>query len=399
MNILKNKNYRNYLLGRTITNYGDSMYMQLIIIYITINFPNESPLLLTINKILIVTVGILILIMGPFIDSIKNKVKFLVILESSLLLLIVISTYLINLKSLSLLLLVTFIFYFVNNIKQITEFSIKKVMIKNDDLVAFNKYYRLSGTFFDTIANATSALIISSLGFIISSIINIITFILSINFFSQLKIDTKKLSEDDSNNERGMKQYYLDIKIGFREFFSAKEFVIIVLNDALLNGPAMLLAVYIPVYLMEVDKLYLYPVYLFSKTIGWFLATLFSEKILKLFKKNKHVFIFDYIFNLVISIIFLITQSFEVLIVLTTIYSIPQALTGILYEPIALNSYRTETIGRIGTIISLFFSLSMLCFLILSIVLSDFVNFTSIFSVNVVFTIITVFSLHFIRIK
>lgn len=137
----KNKNYIRFISGKVISNFGDSVFMQLLVAYFTVQFTNASQLL-AINKLLQVIPVFLILFVGVYLDRLKKKKQILVIFEVTLLLFTILLLVVLKQQwSVVYVLSIAGIFYLLNTVKQIAEFSLKKQMVHDNDLMNFNRVY------------------------------------------------------------------------------------------------------------------------------------------------------------------------------------------------------------------------------------------------------------------
>jgi hypothetical protein len=211
--------------------------------------------------------------------------------------------------------------------------------------------------------------------------INLLTYLVSI--FKLSKIDVIETPVEHTKNN-----ILQDIKLGYNHFKKGKIFVAITVNDALLLSGHSLANIYIPVYLYDTNQMYLYPVFLFIKTLGFYVSTISSEKIISMFKNNLTIFKVDYILNFVALLVFVITKNFHLYLFMLFFVTIPQGVTGVLYEPIAFSEYKHEYLSRIATYISFIFSISTLFILIINIALLKYNIIIDLYDVMVYYLII-----------
>lgn len=371
------KNYKHYIYARGSSNFGDSIFLQMTIFYIA--GTSNSELNMTINYLIISICGLILLFFGPYVDRVFNKKKLLIGLEILLLIFSIMICLSIYNNDLFIFFFMILLFTLFNKIREISEFSLKKSIVLSEDLISFNKIYNLTGKTLDQVANITSFYIIMYGGYLFTTLINIATYIVSIFNLKKLKVTSTPYNSEVINDLGILKE----IVSGYTHFKSGKLFVLITFNDALLLSGTALINIYLPIYLEGENLLYLYPAYLFSKTLGWYVSTLYSEKIIAKFNNVLNIFKIDYILNFMSIIIFLVTKNIYLYFILTMISSIPQGLTGILYEPIAYSEYQQHFMGRIGSFISFIFSFSSFLIILFNMVALYFEFQINIFDVLV----------------
>ncbi len=342
--ILKNKNYSNYIYGRVVSNFGDSIFMQLLIVYFTLEVASADKYL-AINKMLQTLPCILIIFIGPFIDRYKNKKRLLIYFELALLLASIVVLFTLNKSTEGLMLCAVGFFYFANTAKSSIEMSLKKYMVKDEDILDFNRTFRITGKILDMFADAVSFYIINIFGYILSLMLDIGTFIFSLFSFS-------KIEEVISTEEFENQSIVQDIKGGIRHFFDAKIFSKIVIIDGILVGFSSLFMIYFPIYLNENNMLYILPIYLFLKSLGWFMGTYLAKMITKYIWEPQKLFAIDYILHVFLLLVFYFEFNIYIILLLVFITSIPQSITGVMYDTWALQEYEAKYMGRVDTIIT-----------------------------------------------
>ncbi len=352
--ILKNKNYKNYILGRVVSNFGDSIFMQLIIVYCTLEVASSDKYL-AINKILQTVPCFLIIFLGPSIDRYKNKKKMLLVLEFVLFLTSIVVLISLKISTLGLMLCGVGFFYFANTSKSSVEMSLKKHLVKDEDVLEFNRTYRITGKILDMFADGVSYYLISVVGYVLAMVLDVATFVFSMFSFSKMEdIISIEVFEEQNILE--------DIKCGIKHFFDAKIFSKIVIFDGILCGMSTLFMIYFPIYLKEMNLLHILPIYMFLKSLGWFIGTYCATTVTKYLSEPKKLFALDYTLQAILLLGFVLDLNIYIILVIAFIASVPQSVTGVMYDTWALQEYDAKYMGRIDTLITFWLNASSILF-------------------------------------
>ena len=210
--MFKNKNFSILLLGRLITNFGDSIYSiaTLILIYTL----TKSTFYSGITLFLISFTAILQIFISPIINKFNVK-RFLIISQLLQAIILLVITYLIYVNKLQITTLIIFIVCvsFINQIVYPIQLALLPKIVKHDDLVKANSLFSIAYQGSDALFNSIGGYIISIFGTICAFIINSITFFINSALFIFLSDDLSKNGNTNTIQENYFSKLSSGIKI------------------------------------------------------------------------------------------------------------------------------------------------------------------------------------------
>ena len=209
--MFKNKNFSLLLLGRLITNFGDSIYAiaTLTLIYTL----TKSTFYSGITLFLISFTAILQIFISPIINKFNVK-RFLIISQLLQAIILLIITYLIYVDKLQITTLIIFIvcISFINQIVYPIQLALLPKIVKQEDLVKANSLFSIAYQGSDALFNSIGGYIISIFGTIFAFIINSITFFINSTLFIFLSDDLSK----NENTNTIQENYFSKLSSGMK---------------------------------------------------------------------------------------------------------------------------------------------------------------------------------------
>ncbi|ASN07163.1 MFS transporter [Virgibacillus necropolis] len=276
MNILKNKNFLFLLLGRIVTNIGDSIYY-VAAMWLVYDLGGNAFYSGLAGFLTLLPVA-LQFITGPFVDRwpVKRTLIITQVLQSVLILIIPISYYY-DVLTVQIVLIVMPIVAFIEQFAYPSQSKALPIVLTKKELVKGNSYFSFAYQGIDMVFNAISGLLIAFVGAISLYIADSITFAVAATLFTLLKLPHEK--EEAVTNKRGIKHgfrtYSHELKEGFSIVFGSlmATFLIgsIVANFAIGGALAVL-----PAFADENGGAEIYGFYLASMSTGGLIGALLA---------------------------------------------------------------------------------------------------------------------------
>ncbi len=332
MLILKNRNYRNFLIGRFSSNIGDSLTFQLIPLFIL--SIDKSEFWLSVNGFLLYLPYFIFPMIAIFFDKVFNKKHLLIFFEIiNLILVITLIGLFIAKKDIILILSVMGLYYlsitFIGGIQN----SFFKSLVKEEDLTEFFRAYELTGSISDTILDAIATLFIQITGFITPLILNVVTFMTSIFSFNKIEYVPKVEKEVE------IKRMHL------KELRRNKVFFTIVCIDSILNGFVTMLIIIMPLYLAEKGMIIYYPLIIFSRSLSGVCGLYFS-KYIEQYNYNL-MYGISYVVYAIMILFFIRTDNIFIMIISYFIAFLPNTSLIPFYSKILIQTYEEKEITQI----------------------------------------------------
>ncbi|KQS18635.1 MFS transporter [Exiguobacterium sp. Leaf187] len=203
------------LLGRVVTNIGDSLYY-VASMWLVFEL-SHNPFYTGLAGFLILVPKVLQFLIGPLVD--RWRVKPILIstqvLQAVLLMTIPIAYYLDALH-------VSFLLCIMPLLACIEEFAYPAqtktlpLLLKKEDLLHANSLFAIAYQGIDLILNSLGAILVASFGAIFVFWIDSITFVIAALCFSLVKIPRRKLDQDDvKEKQSSIKRYVIELREGF----------------------------------------------------------------------------------------------------------------------------------------------------------------------------------------
>lgn len=210
--MFKNKDFILLLIGRFITNFGDSIYtiatMSLVYSMTGSSYYTGLALFLTSST------AIVQVILSPVLDKINMK-KFLVITQTIQGFLLLIITYLLKNDMLNVyyLLGIMTVVSLINQLVYPGQLSILPKIVKQENLVKANSLFSIAYQGSDAIFNALSGFVISFFGFMTTYYIDSATFFINTILFVFL---SKTLGAINEQSKFTLKSHFRELKAGLK---------------------------------------------------------------------------------------------------------------------------------------------------------------------------------------
>lgn len=245
--MIKSKDFNVLLLGRLITNFGDSLYA--IASTLLVYKMTGSTVYSGITLFLTSSTAIVQLILSPILDKINMK-KFLILsqLVQAILILIIPGLYYLDKLNVYHIMIIMPIILLINQLVYPGQISLLPKILSEDELVTGNSLmtmaYQGSNAIFDTIAG----FIISICGFMTAFYADSVTFILTGLLFCLL---SKKLRHYNEREQRAdgsvIKNHFKSLKEGLHLFKEPKIFAL-VLGVVFINFSATSISAVLPAF-------------------------------------------------------------------------------------------------------------------------------------------------------
>ena len=245
--MIKNKDFNVMLLGRLITNFGDSQYA--IASTLLVYKMTGSTVYSGITLFLTSSTAIVQLILSPILDKINMK-KFLILsqLVQAILILIIPGLYYLDKLNVYHVMIIMPIISLINQLVYPGQISLLPKILSEDELVTGNSLmtmaYQGSNAIFDTIAG----FIISVCGFMTAFYADSITFILTGLLFCLLSKNLSRYNERDLAEEGSViKNHFKGLRDGLHLFKEPKIFAL-VLGVVFINFSATSISAVLPAF-------------------------------------------------------------------------------------------------------------------------------------------------------
>lgn len=323
--MIKNKDFFLLLIGRLITNFGDSIYSiaSALLVYKISGSSFYSGLALFLTS----STAIVQLIFSPVLDRINIK-KFLVLsqlVQAILILIIPILLYFERLKLYHILIIMPII-TLINQLVYPGQISILPKILDDKDLIKGNSLMTMAYQGSNAIFDSLSGFLISSFGFMIAFYTDSLTFIICgilFYFLSNKVVNTKK-ELNITANKYLIKDYIKILKEGISLFKNPK-ILAIVLGSVFINFSATSITAVLPAFTN--DEVY-YSLMLSSMGIGVLLGSIASN--FSIFKNRRLGKIYSIGITLVGISFILVSFSREIHYRAIVLYAIGWFVIGII---------------------------------------------------------------------
>ncbi len=207
----------------------------------------------------------------PFIayklDHLQSKKKYLVISEALNLglTIILIICIVIDVNAAAILFIAGGYYFSIASLYNVQN-SFLKSLVKDEDIIDFFRMYELTGTIIDVVLDAIATFIIQTIGFVLSLLLNIITF--AVSLFSFNKIEVEEIERKCESNQK---------KVRVKELKRNKQFYSIIVTDSVVNGFVTMSIIIMPLFLKEQNLLLYYPLILLAKGLAGVLGAYISK--------------------------------------------------------------------------------------------------------------------------
>ncbi|MGY0693632.1 MFS transporter [Virgibacillus sp. FSP13] len=348
MRILKNKNFLFLLLGRIVSNMGDSIYYvaAMWLVYTLGGNAFYSGL----AGFLTLLPTSLQFVTGPFVDRwpVKRTLIITQVLQAILILTIPIAYYF-DVLTVQIVLIVMPIVSFIEQFAYPSQSKALPLILSKDQLVKGNSYFSFAYQGIDLVFNALSGVLVAFVGAVTLYLVDSLTFAVAAILFLTLKIPSsvEQKATKDKGIVQGIKKYVIDLKEGFSIVFRSlmATFLIgsIVANFAIGGAMAIL-----PAFADERGGSEIYGFYLAAMSTGALIGALFASWMGK-FK----VGLFTIIAFLIGAVCWILSATLPWTYLAIVIYGIawiPVGGTNVIFAATVQTVVPNRLLGRVGSV-------------------------------------------------
>ena len=216
LSVLKNKNFLFLILGRLVTNIGDSMYT-VAAMWLVFDL-SKSTFYSGLAGFLTMFPTVLQFLTGPIVDKVRlNKVLVWSQLIQAILVLIIPFFYFIGYLNIWIIMMIMPLIVFIEQFTYPAQSAALPKIIKSQDLVKANSIMSFSYQGTDIIFTGIAGIVIASAGAISIYLVDSFTFLLAALFFKCVKLEQKSKIEHKPrfHFKKVIHNYTTDIKEGF----------------------------------------------------------------------------------------------------------------------------------------------------------------------------------------
>lgn len=356
--LLSNKNFLFVLLGRIVTNIGDSIYY-VAAMWLVYELGGNA-FYTGLAGFLTMLPKVFQFLFGPFIDRWQAK-KILVSTQllQCLILLIIPFSYLMNLLSVHLILIIMPIVATIEQFSYPTQNKILPLILKKEDLLKGNTYFSFAYQGIDLIFNAIAGILVTLIGAISLFVIDSISFAICALLFSLIKLPNQERRTTFIKNETNLKdaiyKYIKELTEGIKMLFQA--LLPLLVGAVAINFAIGVTYAILPSLAEEKGGSEIYGYYLTSISTGSLIGVLLASKLSK-FKVSK-VAIFGF-FTATCSWVFsAIIPNTLLSIVLFGLAWIPISCLNIMIGTVNQVIIPNEVLGRVTSASYSFSALSL----------------------------------------
>ncbi|RDW15034.1 MFS transporter [Oceanobacillus chungangensis] len=348
MGILKNKNFLFLLIGRIITNIGDSIYY-IAAMWLVYSLGGNAFYSGLAGFLTLLPVS-LQFITGPFVDRwpVKRTLIITQVLQAILILIIPI-TYYFGVLTVQIVLIVMPIVAFIEQFAYPSQTKALPLILPKKDLLKGNSYFSFAYQGIDLVFNAVAGILVAVVGAVTLFLVDSVTFTVAAILFSLLKIPHTK--EKTLNQEKGLKQglkkYFFELKEGFSIVFGSlmATFLIgsIVANFAIGGAMAIL-----PAFADHMGGSEIYGFYLAAMSTGALVGALLANQMGK-FRIGPFV-ILSFLFSSICWVIASIVPWTFLGVLLFSIAWIPIGGTNVIFAATVQTVVPNHVLGRVNTV-------------------------------------------------
>lgn len=321
--MIKNKDFYVLLIGRLITNFGDSLYA--IASTLLVYKMSGSTVYSGITLFLTSSTAIVQLLLSPILDKINMK-KFLILsqLIQAVLILVIPALYYVERLNVYHIMIIMPIISLINQLVYPGQISLLPKILSEDELVSANSLmtmaYQGSNAIFDTLAG----IMISIFGFMTAFYADSVSFILTGLLFCLLSKNLSQYNKREKNNEKNLiKNHFKDLKEGLVLFKDSRIFAL-VLGVVFINFSATSISAVLPAF--GKDEIF-YSLMLAGMGGGVLLGSLFAG-----FPKLKDIYLGNlYIYGMIIVALswFGVSYSSDNMKIAVSFYAIGWFVVGV----------------------------------------------------------------------
>ncbi|MFI8687844.1 MFS transporter [Rossellomorea sp. NPDC077527] len=367
MTLEKNNNFNLLVLGRVLTNFGDSVY-SITLMYIAVSIYNLDVSSLALFGLVSFLPSMISFLFGSFIDTFNNKKMLLVLLECIhffTLTGVLITVY--YQFDYTVLLILHGVFSFANTIIYPTQSSFVPEILHNDKEEMSKSVYIMNIT--NNITDLSSNLIASVILIYISTtnilVLDVFVFLLSILFF--LRISNKNITKN--NKKAQSEELKTGVKFSFQYFWSQKVPSKIVIMEGILSGLTTMIMRIVSIYLVVINVgVEFLGVLLAFQRGSEMLGTLISSKIKMVYK---NFFMVDYLVSGIAIIMIVFVDNVLFKLVLFSITFLLIGMSGTVYGKMIYAYYEPQHMAKISTVISTISSVAIVTCMAIPMVYDD----------------------------
>ncbi|RDW17128.1 MFS transporter [Oceanobacillus arenosus] len=348
MGILKNKNFLFLLIGRIVTNIGDSIYY-VAAMWLVYSLGGNAFYSGLAGFLTLLPVS-LQFITGPFVDRwpVKRTLIITQVLQAILILIIPI-TYYFDLLTVQIVLIVMPIVAFIEQFAYPSQTKALPLILPKEDLLKGNSYFSFAYQGIDLVFNAISGILVAFVGAVALFLADSVTFAAAAILFSLLKLPSKtaKSSNQKKGLKHGMKAYFTELKEGFSIVFGSlmATFLIgsIVANFAIGGAMAIL-----PAFADHMGGSEIYGFYLAAMSMGALVGALLANQMGKF--RIGHFVILSFLFSSLCWIFSSIVPWTLLGVLLFGIAWIPIGGTNVIFAATVQTVVPNHVLGRVNTV-------------------------------------------------
>lgn len=368
MILAKNNNFIYLILGRLITNFGDSLYF-VSLTYITISLFDLGVRALALFGLVAFIPSLLSFAFGPFIDNFRNKKLLLVLFEFIQLLSVLGVLFVVYYRSEFIYLIIFhFLFSLTNTLIYPVQSSfVPQILNNNKEQVEKSVYImNVSNNLTDITSNFIASIILLSMSIVSILTLDLATFVISILLF--LKISSVPSQKSVEKNTT----YSSDIVFSFKYFLQEKVPSRIVIMEGILSGLTTMIMRIVGAYFVIINVGVEYLGVLLAVQKGSeMLGTLVSEKIKM---QYKNFFMIDYLLSGTAIIFIVFIDSIAIKLGLFSLTFILIGMSGTVYGKMIYHYYEYDHLGKVSTVINTVSSIAIVTSMIIPLVYENVVN-------------------------
>lgn len=379
-------NFRQLILGKSFLNIADSFYAVAVSVGLVTVYHIDAGSLSTFTLISMIP-AMFGFLFGHMIDEIKDKKKWLVICQSTYVVLVIgISLCLLLRVPLVILCGINFLFYCVSTVIGALDTSIVPQAL-NDDEELIEKsvdIQYLTGNILNIASNFAASLLLGLVTYFVVLNVSVPFFIAGIFFFWRMKIPAVRSSIEEITKKRtkNSAEFRKNLRESLQYFSSQRSASSIIVCEAFLSGALDVLLALMPLYLVLIG--------VDVKWLGLVLAVqqgadLVGSAVAPFIKIDpKHFFYWDYLISgTALLLVFIVPWNF-VKLMLFAVAFIVIGVSGNYFSKLLFSSYDHERLGSVDTITQALYAVFGIVFLIVP-------NFYSnIVVLGIVFNVLTI---------
>ena len=353
---MKNKSFKNLVIGIGITNFGDSLFM--IVVPIMIYAQTASDVYVSISASAAVFTMLFGFLLGPIINKLANR-KWLIgfqLIQMVAITFVFICIFLgINVYSFSLIVFGLLIFSFGNYCSYILTQMIVPKIVADKELPKANSIVVTSRNVINGIADGISGILISIISFLGILIVDLFSYIMTFFFFRKVEIpESAPVAPAIEEGDNGfLANYVAELKLGFRDIIGNSFTVGILLFALMMHLQSSILAVTAVGFFSEADRAFLYGFYFASILIGFSLGSIISSKVIERVNIQKFL-VSSYLLVIIIWIASMLVFKVYGLLIVVFVMAI---LSGI-FEIYIVTAFQRLYKESFGNVMTLFMAIS-----------------------------------------